>query len=98
MGKVRTKVVKRTAKEMLERFPDKFGPDFEVNKQALIEVADIPSKRLRNRIAGYITRLVKQRMRLEKQLAMRQEISLTEEEEYIRKIEGSTGKEESPGE
>ncbi len=89
MGKVRTKVVKRTAKEMLERFPDKFTADFESNKQALIEVADIPSKRLRNRIAGYITRLVKQRQRIERQLAMRQEITLTEEEEYIKKIEGS---------
>ncbi len=88
MGKVRTKVVKRTAKEMLEKFPNKFTTNFEENKQVLMEVAEIPSKRLRNRIAGYITRLVKQRKRVEQQLAMRQEINLTEEEEYIKKIEG----------
>lgn len=93
MGKVRTKVVKRTAKEMLERFPQEFTDDFEHNKKKLMELTEISSKRLRNRIAGYITRLVKQKKRIEKQLALRQELTLTEEEEYIKRIEGKIGEE-----
>ncbi|RLE56975.1 MAG: 30S ribosomal protein S17e [Candidatus Methanomethylicota archaeon] len=59
MGKVRPGIVKRVARELLERFPDSFSEDFEANKKLVAELTDIPSKRLRNRIAGYITRLVK---------------------------------------
>ena len=33
-----------------------FGTDFESNKKALEELAIIPSKQLRNRIAGYIAK------------------------------------------
>lgn len=57
MGKVRTEVVKRAARELLERFPDKFANEFEPNKLAVNELLRAPSKRLRNRIAGYVTRL-----------------------------------------
>lgn len=41
---------------MMERHPESFGPDFEQNKKALEELALIPSKQLRNRIAGYIAK------------------------------------------
>ena len=40
----------------MQRHPEAFGPDFEANKKALGELAVIPSKQLRNRIAGYITK------------------------------------------
>jgi len=40
----------------LQRHPEAFGPDFEANKKALGELPVIPSKQLRNRIAGYITK------------------------------------------
>lgn len=58
MGKVRTEHVKRIARELIERFPDKFTTDFEVNKRVLESVAEIPTSRLKNKIAGYITRLM----------------------------------------
>lgn len=58
MGKVRPEQVKRIAKELLLRFPDKFSTSFEDNKKTLQEVAEITSQKLRNRIAGYITHLV----------------------------------------
>lgn len=58
MGKVRTEQVKRVARELIRRFPDKFTKDFEHNKQVLETVAEIPSQKLRNKIAGYITRLL----------------------------------------
>ncbi len=57
MGKVRTETVKRTSRELLRRFPDRFTGDFEADKKAVNELVITPSKRLRNRIAGYVTRL-----------------------------------------
>jgi len=55
---VRPERVKKIAKELLKRYPDKFTTDFESNKKLLGSVSKISSVRLRNRIAGYITRLV----------------------------------------
>jgi small subunit ribosomal protein S17e len=57
LGKVRTETVKRAARELIERFPDKFTNEFESNKTAVNETVRAPSKKLRNLIAGYITRL-----------------------------------------
>lgn len=57
MGKVRPETVKKAAREMVERYPDKFTTDFEENKRLLNALLEISSIRLRNRIAGYITRL-----------------------------------------
>ena len=57
LGKVRTDTVKRMSRELLKRFPDRFTGDFESDKQVVNDLVITPSKRLRNRIAGYITRL-----------------------------------------
>jgi small subunit ribosomal protein S17e len=57
LGKVRTETVKRAARELIERFPEKFTNEYETNKAAVNEVLKAPSKKLRNRIAGYVTRL-----------------------------------------
>ena len=59
MGKVRPKLIKNIARELLELYPDKFTTDFEVNKKLVQMLTDIKSKKLRNRVAGYITHLVK---------------------------------------
>jgi small subunit ribosomal protein S17e len=45
---------RRLSEELMERHPEAFGTDFEQNKKALGDLALIPSKQLRNRIAGYI--------------------------------------------
>ena len=47
---------RRLSEELLQRHPEAFGSDFESNKKALEELALIPSKGLRNRIAGYIAK------------------------------------------
>ncbi len=47
---------RRLSEEIMEKHPDVFGSDFEQNKKALEELALIPSKMLRNRIAGYIAK------------------------------------------
>jgi small subunit ribosomal protein S17e len=57
VGKVRTEYIKRIARELVERFPDKFTSDFENNKRIVGTLTSISSTKLRNRIAGYTTRL-----------------------------------------
>jgi len=59
MGKVRINVVKRTARKLLATYPDLFKRDFEHNKKIVNELIEVPSKKLRNQIAGYITHLKK---------------------------------------
>ena len=58
MGNVRPEKVKRVARELLEKYPNKFTTDFEQNKKLLKTMVNAPSKSLRNTIAGYITRMV----------------------------------------
>jgi small subunit ribosomal protein S17e len=48
---------RRLSELIVERHPEAFGSDFETNKKALEELAIIPSKMLRNRMAGYITKM-----------------------------------------
>jgi small subunit ribosomal protein S17e len=59
LGKVRSERVKKIARELTSKYSDRFSADFEANKKIVTTIIDIPSKRLRNRIAGYITRLNK---------------------------------------
>ncbi|HET6404973.1 MAG TPA: 30S ribosomal protein S17e [Candidatus Thermoplasmatota archaeon] len=56
MGNIRPTYIKRVAIELVERFPDRFTADFDANKKAVSELADIQGKSMRNRIAGYVTR------------------------------------------
>jgi small subunit ribosomal protein S17e len=58
MGKVRSALVKRTARKLLEMYPDVFTGDFEHNKRVVSQLIEYKSKKLRNQIAGYITHLV----------------------------------------
>ncbi len=44
---------------MIEKHFSKLGEDFHVNKKVLSEFGQVPSKRLRNKIAGFATHLMK---------------------------------------
>ena len=63
MGNIRTGFVKRVAKELVENNPGKFTLDFEKNKKLVEELSTVSTKHLRNKIAGYITRLMRQQSR-----------------------------------
>lgn len=41
---------------LLERYPDTFSSDFDENKRRVEQLTDVETNRVRNRIAGYITR------------------------------------------
>eukprot|EP01066_Platyproteum_vivax_P002422 Platyproteum_vivax@DN1295_c0_g1_i1.p1 len=58
MGRVRTKTVKRVARTLIEKYYSKLSMDFQMNKKVAEEAAIIPSKRLRNKIAGFLTHLM----------------------------------------
>jgi len=57
VGKVRIAAVKKVARELVARYPDKFSTDYESNKKVLADLVDAKTKRLRNRVVGYVTRL-----------------------------------------
>jgi len=59
MGKVRTELVKRISEELVERYPRSFTSEFEENKRFLGEIGLDVSKKLRNRIAGYTSRIIR---------------------------------------
>ncbi|MEM2006389.1 MAG: 30S ribosomal protein S17e [Sulfolobales archaeon] len=59
MGKVYTSLIKRTARKLVELYPGEVSEDFEKNKEVVSRYLDVKSKKLRNQIAGYLTRLVK---------------------------------------
>jgi len=63
LGKVRTKLVKNIALKLIEKYPNIFTTDFEKNKRLIEELTDIKFKHLKNRVAGYVTHLVKINMR-----------------------------------
>ncbi len=54
MGKIKSKMIKRSAEELVKRGIE-FNPDFEANKKALGNT--MPSKKIRNQVAGYLSRL-----------------------------------------
>jgi len=58
MGRIKTTLVKRASNKILKENPDKFKKDFDSNKRIVEQYLDIPSKKLRNVIVGYVTRLV----------------------------------------
>jgi small subunit ribosomal protein S17e len=49
--------VRRISEEIVLKFPGAFGTDYQANKEQLNKVAMVHSKMLRNKIAGYITKI-----------------------------------------
>ena len=61
LGKAVPKSIKSRVEILLEKFPEKFGKDFDKNKQVLNEL-DLSLRRFdRNMIAGFLTRQIKTR-------------------------------------
>jgi small subunit ribosomal protein S17e len=60
MGRIKTLLVKRVAKKLVREHPQEFSPEFEKNKPLVGKYTTVSSPKLRNIIAGYTARLVKQ--------------------------------------
>merc|ERR1712066_819802 len=77
MGRVRTKTVKKASRRIIEKYYTRLGLDFYTNARIVGEVAIIPTKRLQNQIAGFITHTMK---RIQKGPVRGISIKLQEEE------------------
>ena len=67
MGRIKTLLVKRLAKKLVKVHGPEFSPEFNKNKALVQKYTNVVSTKMRNVIAGYTARLVKQRTILENQ-------------------------------
>jgi small subunit ribosomal protein S17e len=61
MGRIKTTLTKRTAITIFNADPTAFEKDFESNKPIVDRKIETSSKKLRNIIAGYVTRLAQKK-------------------------------------
>jgi small subunit ribosomal protein S17e len=59
LGSIRPRYIKNAARSLLAQYPDTFTDDFETNKRLVEQFSETNSKKIRNRIAGYLVGLVK---------------------------------------
>ncbi len=59
LGRVKTAAIKKFSKSIYQKNKSKFTSDFQKNKKILEELVSIESKKIKNQVVGYITRLVK---------------------------------------
>ena len=67
MGRIKTKQIKSIAKKLIKLHGPEFSPEFEKNKALVEKYTTVPSSKMRNTIAGYTARLVKQKIILDKE-------------------------------
>jgi len=58
VGRIRTRWVKNVAEELVKKYPDKFNTDFENNKKILEGMRLVEDKIIRNKVCGYIVKVV----------------------------------------
>ncbi len=66
MGRVRNTFIKRNTREIMDKFSDDFTKSFEENKKKLDAVVKTNSKKIRNRLAGYVTFIKKKGISLKR--------------------------------
>ena len=59
MGRIKTQLVKRASMQLFKNNREELKTDFEGNKEVVSSLISVQSKKLRNIIAGYLTRLMK---------------------------------------
>jgi len=69
MGKIKSKQVKRASEELIQNGIF-FGEEFEKNKKILGK--EMPSKKMRNKMAGYLARHMKQKKKEAERLEVKQ--------------------------
>ena len=58
MGRIKTQLTKRISNKLIKEYGNELKKDFKENKEIVAKLASIPSKKMRNVIAGYVTRLM----------------------------------------
>ncbi len=57
MGRIKTQLIKRTTEQLLAKYTGQFSEDFVANKELVNKFVSVHSSKLRNMVAGYLTRL-----------------------------------------
>ena len=60
MGRIKTILVKRITKQLVSEHKEDFSEDYNKNKEVLKKYINTKSPKIRNVIAGYVSRLIKQ--------------------------------------
>lgn len=61
MGRIKTQLIKRLGTEIVKKAEDRLSTDFDENKPVVAELLGEASKKMRNTVAGYVTRLMQHR-------------------------------------
>jgi small subunit ribosomal protein S17e len=59
MGRIKTALTKRIALKLVREYRSQMKDNFEDNKKVVDELVDMPSHKIRNIVAGYVTRIIK---------------------------------------
>jgi small subunit ribosomal protein S17e len=59
MGQVKNLAIKNVARDLVEKYPDKFTTDYDKNKEEMDKLVTVESKKIRNMVAGYVVHLVR---------------------------------------
>ncbi|MBI4146153.1 30S ribosomal protein S17e [Candidatus Woesearchaeota archaeon] len=59
MGRIKTQLIKRLTTDIIKQSRDKCSTKFEENKKVTAELIGGASKKIKNSVAGYLTRLMK---------------------------------------
>ena len=62
--------IKRISNELMNEHSERVGTDFLTNKQSLNEISVVRSKGLKNKIAGYITKILQRQAKFEERKQM----------------------------
>ena len=62
--------IKRISNEVMNEYSERFGTDFATKKQSLNEISIVRSKGLKNKIAGYITKILQRKAKFEERKQM----------------------------
>ncbi len=64
MGRIKTSLIKRLTFDLLEAYKEEFKDSFADNKPIVAAHLSESSKKIRNAVAGYVTRIMQNKERL----------------------------------
>jgi len=75
MGRIKTALIKRVTFKLLDKHKGEFKKDFTENKKLMEGMTNVTSKKLRNIIAGYLTRQMKHEHREKPRAKKKEDLS-----------------------
>lgn len=61
MGRIKIQLIKRVTKQLMKEHKGDFKEDFAENKRMVGKYTSVSNKKLRNAVAGYVTKLMKRK-------------------------------------